>query len=339
MAMRYRKSINLGGGLRINVGRRGVGLSAGTRHVRYSVNTSGRRTRSVSLPGTGVSWRSTSSMGASRSRPSSATAVPASPPAFRQPGLFAPKAEKQLFRAMREAAAGAPLTTWGPAFEQVAAVPRYATAAKTLGGILQLEVAPDAALAALDEVLASGADPAGDQFLTRYCAGLAMDVGLDGVNVSFPIGRDLLSALVLELYEHRGDFEAAASAAAQLSDSPVTRLLRADLALVTGHPDRAVALTEGVTNSDDIATLALAVRGGALRKLGYETAAAEALKEALRYPSRTAGPRHRARYERAQLYLGQGQRAKARADLERILADDADYPNAAAQLADLNAGA
>jgi Tfp pilus assembly protein PilF len=41
--------------------------------------------------------------------------------------------------------------------------------------------------------------------------------------------------------------------------------------------------------------------------------------------------------ERAQNYIAQGKKARARKDLERILADDSDYPGLREQLADLSA--
>jgi hypothetical protein len=55
MGVRFRKSINLGGGVRLNVNKRSLGLSVGTKGLRHSVNTSGRRTTTVSIPGTGLS--------------------------------------------------------------------------------------------------------------------------------------------------------------------------------------------------------------------------------------------------------------------------------------------
>jgi hypothetical protein len=39
------------GGIRLNVGRRGVGMSFGPRHAKVSVNTSGRRSLYLSLLG------------------------------------------------------------------------------------------------------------------------------------------------------------------------------------------------------------------------------------------------------------------------------------------------
>ena len=68
MSYRFRKSVKLAPGVRMNVGKRGLGLSAGPRGASYTVNTSGRKTASVGLPGTGLSYRS--SLGASGNRSS-----------------------------------------------------------------------------------------------------------------------------------------------------------------------------------------------------------------------------------------------------------------------------
>lgn len=60
MGLRYRKSIRLGGGVRVNVSGRGVGWSVGGKGFRYTKPAGGRRPYStVSLPGTGISYRST----------------------------------------------------------------------------------------------------------------------------------------------------------------------------------------------------------------------------------------------------------------------------------------
>jgi hypothetical protein len=47
----YRKSKRLARGVRLNVGKRGVGVSVGPRHAQVSVNTSGRRSVYLSLLG------------------------------------------------------------------------------------------------------------------------------------------------------------------------------------------------------------------------------------------------------------------------------------------------
>lgn len=75
MGLRYRKSIRLGGGVRINLSGRGVGWSVGGKGVRYTKPAGGRRSyRTASIPGTGVSYRSTTGQ-----RPSSHPQAPAGP--------------------------------------------------------------------------------------------------------------------------------------------------------------------------------------------------------------------------------------------------------------------
>ena len=59
MGFRFRKSLRLGKGIRLNLGRRGFSLSAGIPGLRYSVSSRGRRTRTVTIPGTGISHVST----------------------------------------------------------------------------------------------------------------------------------------------------------------------------------------------------------------------------------------------------------------------------------------
>src|ERR1044071_136491 len=98
-----RKSIKLAPGIRLNVSKRGVGMSAGAGGVRYSVHSSGRRTTTVRSGMPGVYYQTVRT--GSRSRPSSRQRAPAPGPASAlapaKPGLFAPKGEKQLYRAFK----------------------------------------------------------------------------------------------------------------------------------------------------------------------------------------------------------------------------------------------
>jgi hypothetical protein len=56
-SLRFRRSVKIAPGVRFNFNKRSVGVSVGTRGARYSVNSDGRRTRSVGVPGTGLSYR------------------------------------------------------------------------------------------------------------------------------------------------------------------------------------------------------------------------------------------------------------------------------------------
>jgi hypothetical protein len=57
---RFRRSVRLAPGVRLNFNKRSVGISAGVRGARASINSDGQRTRSVGIPGTGLYYRSQS---------------------------------------------------------------------------------------------------------------------------------------------------------------------------------------------------------------------------------------------------------------------------------------
>ena len=57
-SLRFRRSFRIAPGVRLNVNRRSVGVSAGVRGARVSVNSDGRTTRTIGIPGTGLSYRS-----------------------------------------------------------------------------------------------------------------------------------------------------------------------------------------------------------------------------------------------------------------------------------------
>jgi hypothetical protein len=51
MSWGYRRSRRIAPGVRLNLGKRGIGMSVGPRHAKISANTSGRRSLSFSLLG------------------------------------------------------------------------------------------------------------------------------------------------------------------------------------------------------------------------------------------------------------------------------------------------
>jgi Protein of unknown function (DUF4236) len=59
-SFRFRRSMKVAPGVRLNFNKKSLGMSVGPRGARYSINSSGRRTRSVGIPGTGLSYRSQS---------------------------------------------------------------------------------------------------------------------------------------------------------------------------------------------------------------------------------------------------------------------------------------
>ena len=59
MGFRFRKSINLGGGFRINLSKSGVGYSWGVPGYRVTRTAGGKRRKTYSIPGTGLSYSET----------------------------------------------------------------------------------------------------------------------------------------------------------------------------------------------------------------------------------------------------------------------------------------
>lgn len=56
MGLNFRKILNVGGGFRINLSKRGIGASAGVPGVRFGLGPKGKRLQ-ISIPGTGIYYR------------------------------------------------------------------------------------------------------------------------------------------------------------------------------------------------------------------------------------------------------------------------------------------
>lgn len=70
MPWSFRKSLKLGPGIRLNLGKKSASISVGGPGYRYHVSTTGRSTTSINIPGTGIGYKD-SSGGTSRSRTTS----------------------------------------------------------------------------------------------------------------------------------------------------------------------------------------------------------------------------------------------------------------------------
>ena len=66
MGLRFRKSIKILPGVKLNLGTKGASVSVGKRGMHYTMHTSGRKTVSVGLPGTGLSYVKTFSSGSKK---------------------------------------------------------------------------------------------------------------------------------------------------------------------------------------------------------------------------------------------------------------------------------
>jgi tetratricopeptide (TPR) repeat protein len=235
--------------------------------------------------------------------------------------LFAHKGEKELFAALPKN---------DPAeMERIASEhPDVAPVAEALAGFGYLAQGNDErARITLEWVFDNGQNPATHPFFTKYIAAAHIEITIaPGVTADLPIDRDAVGIALAEVYQDTGDLERAATTVEHLQPTSATAVSLAELYSALGRSDDVIELTEGVTNGDDGTALLCVYRGMAFAHKGFRDAAREAFKEALRSRSRNTTIRHKALYERAQTYLADGKKAQARKDLERIMADDSDFP-------------
>jgi tetratricopeptide (TPR) repeat protein len=332
MGFRMRKSMKIAPGVRLNVSKSGVGASVGGKGGRYSAHSSGRRTTTLGsgvVPG--VYYQKSSGGGSSRSGSRSQSAAQqAAPPSPKKPGMFAPKGEKELYKAIKAQDVKA-IKSVG-VYHKDFRLPSY-----SLAGLMLLIDEPNEAEQLLSEAFATGKDPADDKFVSTYLS-TRLELSLaQGVTAELPVNRDAVGLALAELKQDRGDLEGAIDVVEKLEPTTYSAVSLAELYALTERWDDVIELTEGVKNEDDASALLCVFRGQAFRQQGFHDAAHEALKEALRSKSRAAPIRHMALAERAQNYLAQGKKGMARKDLERILAEDSDYPNVREELAMLSA--
>lgn len=94
MATRFRRSIKIAPGVKLNINKKSIGITAGVKGAHVSVNSKGRKTTTVGIPGTGLSYTETSKIGASTDKKtynhnsqvsSNADGTPPNPPKNRIP--------------------------------------------------------------------------------------------------------------------------------------------------------------------------------------------------------------------------------------------------------------
>lgn len=96
MGIRFRKSMKIAPGVRLNFGKNSIGVSAGVKGARVSVNSKGRVTKTLSVPGTGLSYVTTSKLGNSKTKEQSTPSAPPEPPEINKENR--PKEPKGILR-------------------------------------------------------------------------------------------------------------------------------------------------------------------------------------------------------------------------------------------------
>jgi tetratricopeptide (TPR) repeat protein len=341
VGFRMSKSIKIMPGVKMNISKSGVGYSVGGKGYRVTKRADGRVTRTVSLPGT--SWSHTRSLSGGRSGPARVNSAggaasgrahtlpaPPAPPKPPKPGLLSPSWEKDLFAVLES---GHTIGAAAVARKHGRTEPLIRVLAATLDGLWHYQHEGEGgdaerARGLLAWAVANGADRAGHHpFAAKYLSGRSFPVEIaNGITAYLELSEQAAPLALAELHQAAGDLTAAIAVVEAVEPTGPAALSLAELYSDAGRHQDVVDLTGGLTNQDDATALLLVLRGRAFSQLGYQDAAREALKEALRVKARPPAVRHRALLERASVNLAVNRKAAARKDVETVLSEDPEYP-------------
>jgi len=350
MSFRFWRRIKIAPGLTLNLSKSGGSLSLGPRGAKVTVGPRGKRA-TVGLPGTGLFYTKTLNNTGSGARASSRRrrrggAVPPEVLAEQTADrltlgffqrLVTPAEEKALVNGCRELALGHE--------QQARAHLRRAVHLADgayLAGFLALKCGQ---LAEANEFLnqAVAEQRQLGQHLAKYGIFATLSLPITD-EISAYVRPDLRGVLLglVEVHQRRHQLPEAISVLEKLRclepADVVVRLSLAELWLAAPVVpkvtcQRVVRLSEGIANETAVHAALMLYRAKALRRLGLATAARTTLTAALRRrKDRSAELLHALRYERAGAYEDLGQKSRARADLERLYAEDSGYRDVAVRL-------
>src|SRR5438552_51930 len=346
MGMRFRRSIKLGPGVRLNVGKKSLGLSTGVRGLRYSVSSLGRTTRTVGVPGSGLSWRSTSS-GQKRSatgRPAAAAtrttrtvSAPTGPAPLPKPGLLAPQVEKRFYEGVQAYIKGDFLKALA-AFEQASAKDDRNISDDLFAGFSASRLGDrERARYYFERVVASDIELP-DELMQKYLpferAEIRVSIDITPrVTAQVPFSSLAAALGLAELYQQDGMLEEAIGLLQQLAETfnnAALNLSLCDLLYEDGDDEAVIDVASGVANDSDIGLATLHLKAKALARRALKDGADEAFTACLK---RTAGrdPEllKEVRYDKATFYAETGQASRAGREFEKLYADDSKYRDVA----------
>ena len=323
MSLRMRKSVKLGPGLRLTASHRGASLRVGGRGFGYSASTTGRRTMSGGIPGSGVGFQHSRGGGRRAER----RAAPVAPPKPPKPGLFASGYEKAFYKAVQTYAQG-DVSGAVAHFRESASkdTSDKALADDLFAGLLSAQVGDDAqAIPYLEKVAVSDlALP--DALMEKYVPGGGLTVAVtENVSVDVPFGSMAAALTLAEVYQRNGRLDEAIGLLQQLVEvapHPFLVLSLCDLFAEAAAWDEIVEVAAGTANEEDVSLQVRLFQARALTEQGMREAALDAYKDALRSKKRDPDLLKAARYERARLYLDMARKAQGRKELERLYAED-----------------
>lgn len=343
MGFRFWKRVKVAPGVSINFSKSGASLSLGPRGAKVTVGPRGTQT-TVGLPGSGLFY--TTRLSSNKSSRESA-----GKPSAHEP-MIAPEDRLNLgfFKRLsipedeREFTDGLKLYIQGKEEEAISHLQKstqIADGAFLLGFLLLKRDHLDDAARCLQSAL-SKQDQIGVYF-SKYGINALMSLPITE-EVFAHIGPNPRGAMlaIVEIYQRLGKIYDAVAILEKLlpsmPDDVVVRLSLAELIIEEFPPnkvnfDRVLQLAEGVNNDSLVHTALILYKVKAMRGLGLLDGARDLITAALRKKSDRPNELMSAlRYERALIYEGIGQDKRARAEFEKIYADNPNFEDVAKRL-------
>jgi len=322
MSIRFRRSMKIAPGVRLNFSKSTLGLSFGIPGARVSVNTRGDVYTSAGIPGTGLYSVERTSLKARKGRskkPQPGDLVEQIP----APGFFAIREEKAVYRALK-AGNVEELLKVGEKFPHI----KYVTEALIFPRLLTNNTTDLEALTKrAADIWKRRADLEKNPLFADYAKGFEITLKVaPGVEIPMQYGFDAFGLSYIEVLQMGGKYEEALAVAESLSPNQATALAVCENELQLRRWKDVLETTEEIENVDDATALLLIYRAIALRETGLPDAAIESLRLARAAKKRHEDVLNKALYERAITYKSMGKAAQAKKDLAKILATDSDFP-------------
>ena len=330
MALRFRRTVKIAPGLRLNFNKNSVGLSIGPRGAKYTINSSGRRTASVGIPGSGLYY--TESTGGGRRKtetefdPLTRVDEHGNTEHIDKPGLFAGRAETIFFDFADKylgpdsklsfdeiKAAAEKVKTANP---DIAPLIDYIMIAKTANVNAQEALALCERLYAMPDLLT---DKIAKKYFDQFRANIPI---ARGISFSTDYNHSYLSYAYSEILQALGQLQKALEIIQKVPESEYKNIAILDLRLALKEYETVIDETNDLENTDDENAILLTFRAIAYRELKEFDLAIETFKLALSKRSRSSDILEYARYERAVTYIAMGKKAQAIKDLNSLIAKD-----------------
>ena len=328
MGLRFRRTLKIAPGLRLNFNKNSVGLSIGPRGAKYTINSSGRRTASVGIPGSGLYY--TESTGGGRRKteidPLTSYDEHGNEQHIDKPGLFAGRAETIFFEFAEQflvsdssfsfdeiKAAAENIKTTNP---DIAPFIDYVMIAKTANVSAQDALALCERLYAMPDLLT---DKIAKKYFDQFHARIPI---ARGISFSTDYNHSYLSYTYSEILQALGQPQKALEVIQKVPDSEYKNIAILDLHLALKEYETVIDETNDLENEDDESAILLIFRAIAYRELKEFDLAIETFKLTLAKRSRSREILEYARYERAVTYIAMGKKAQAIKDLNSLIAKD-----------------